>query len=219
MSGEITRVRRPKREASEWYSRLGPWYDLADPFERRHRRAGIDLLAARPGERVLEVGPGTGRGLVALAGDVGPAGRVVGVDIAAGMCRQARRAVREAGVADRVDVVRGEATTLPVAESAVDAVFTAFTLDLFDTPEIPVVLEECRRALRGEGRIVVVSLSKAEGGLATDLYEAAHVRFPARLDCRPIYVAEALSEAGYDILERRVTSMWGLPVEVVLAAG
>ncbi len=57
----------------------------------------LELLAARPGERVLEVGSGTGYNAALLAHIVGSTGRVTSVDIDAELARQARRALRDGG--------------------------------------------------------------------------------------------------------------------------
>ena len=102
-------------------------------------------------------------------------------------------------------------------EAAYDAVFMSFTLELFDTPEIPVVLAACRRALRPSGRICVVALSQRGGGAALRAYGWAHERFPVLVDCRPIYPAAALEAAGFEIMEVRARRMFGLPVEIVCA--
>lgn len=213
-----TRVRRPRSAAAAWYGRLGRWYGrLAGPFEAPAREAGLALLDARPGERVVDVGSGPGTALVPLARSVGPEGWVVGVDVAAGMCRAARDHVRAAAVADRVAVVRGDAEHLPLGDASVDAAFASFTLELFDTPAIPRVLAEWGRVLGPDGRLVVVALSRARGGLAVRAYERLHGWFPTALDCRPIHVGRALRSAGFEVVERRDRTMWGLPVAVVLA--
>lgn len=69
-----TRVRRPPSAAASWYGRLGRWYDrVAGPFEAPAREAGLSLLDARPGERVVDVRSGPGG-----AGGAGPVGRAPG---------------------------------------------------------------------------------------------------------------------------------------------
>ena len=76
-SREISRVWRSKDQARNAYDRLSRWYDLlAGWSERPARETGLGLLAAKPGETVLEIGFGTGTSLVKLAEAVGAGGRV-----------------------------------------------------------------------------------------------------------------------------------------------
>jgi ubiquinone/menaquinone biosynthesis C-methylase UbiE len=98
------------------YGRVAAVYDLVEnPFERRARKQGLRLLAGRRGERVLEIGPGTGHALAALADGVGPSGKVAGIDLSARMLGRARRRVTHARSTARVAFIQGDAHRLPAA--------------------------------------------------------------------------------------------------------
>ncbi len=212
----ITRVTRSHAQARASYDRLSRWYDrIAAPSERRFRQVGLDLLAAQPGQRVLEIGSGTGGNLVALARATSPGGQVLGLDLSPGMLAVSRQKLAQAGLLDCVSLLRADALRLPFAAGPFDALFMAFVLELFDTPEIPSVLAESRQALRPGGRLVVVSLLH-QSGLMVRLYEWAHQRFENWIDCRPIVAGQSMSAAGFEIVQARRQSMWGLPVEIVL---
>lgn len=216
---EISRVTRSKEEAKSSYNKMSKWYDImAGRYEKKYRDAGLQKLNAREGDVVLEIGFGTGHCILALAKVVGNSGKVCGIDISEGMCNIAQTRVEKAGLIERAELKCGDAAKLPFEADFFDAVFISFTLELFDTPEIPIVLEECKRVLRSNGRICVVAMSKkGRKGLMMKLYEWSHRKFPNYIDCRPIYVQKTLENAGYQVIDVTETPMWGLLVEIVLA--
>ena len=216
---DVSRVPRSKSAARDSYDRMSKWYDLlASPFEKKFVNLGLQKLQAVPGDIILEVGFGKGSGILELAGSVGNSGRVYGIDISEGMCAITRGKVEKAGFSGRVQLVCGDAANLPFHGESFDAIFMSFTLELFDTPEIPIVLQECKRALRKGGRLCVVAMKqKPDLTAMMKLYEWAHEKFPEYIDCRPIFVREMLEKAGFRILDAIEISSFGLPVEVVIS--
>jgi demethylmenaquinone methyltransferase/2-methoxy-6-polyprenyl-1,4-benzoquinol methylase len=216
---EVARVHRTREQARRSYDRISGWYDIVEgSWEKRLRVAGLAQLAAVPGERILEVGFGTGHSLQAIARVVGENGKAYGIDLSPKMLRLAQSRLIKAGIASRVELSIGDATALLYKADTMDAVFMSFTLELFDTPEIPVVLDECMRVLTPGGRICIVALSKAgPPRVMKRLYEWGHNKYPALLDCRPIYAGHSLEVAGFTIQNSILSTFWGLPVETVLA--
>ena len=215
---QISRVNRSRSDAMRTYDRYSRWYDwISGQFERKFAEAGVAQLDVQQGERILEIGYGTGHMLVALADQVGPTGMVDGIDISKGMYEMAKNRIQKSGLSDRVQIVCGDAITLPFESNTFDGLFMSFTLELFDTPDIPILLRECKRVLRKGGRMGVVSLSKKESeGLVTRLYERLHFMFPRWIDCRPIYLAHILTENGFQVVKERQQPMFGLQVELVV---
>ena len=119
---------------------------------------------------------------------------------------------------DRVELYHRDASKLPFVNETFDAVFVSFTLELFDTPEIPLLLNEVRRVLKAEGRLGVTSLSRAKGNpIALRVYEWIHTKWPKYVDCRPIYLEQSLREAGYTVESKEMYNLLVLPVEIVVA--
>jgi ubiquinone/menaquinone biosynthesis C-methylase UbiE len=215
----LSRVTRSKREAKATYDRISGIYDLLEGiWEKKSKDAGLNKLEIKGGEKILEIGFGTGQCLMALAQLVGECGKVYGIDISSRMLEVTRTRIRGKGLSERVELTLGDAVQLPFKAGFFDAIFMSFTLELFDTQEIPKVLCECKRVLRSGGRICIVSLSKeGKSNWMRGLYEWGHKNFPRLLDCRPIFVQNALDTSGFQILDATKTTMWGLPVEIVLA--
>lgn len=219
MSHSISRVTRSKAEARTNYNRLSRWYDvLAGRTEEKYRQIGMQLLDLQPGERVLEIGFGTGHCLIEFAQVSGSDGLVCGIDLSDGMATISQDRILVAGFSDRVGIALADASQTPFVEECFDTIFMSFTLELFDTPEIPQVLRQCRRILRPDGRLALVTMIKTEKpGIPERIYEWFHAKMPVSVDCRPIMAQAALQETGYVISQVRSEMMWGLPVEIILA--
>ena len=216
---QISRVKRSKNSAKMAYDRLSHIYDgLAGSSETQFMHQGLDMLSINPGESILEVGCGTGKALVELSHQTGTTGEVYAIDLSRGMLQKSSQRLANAGMEARVSLLEGDGARLPYNSGSFNAVFICFTLELFDTPEIPLVLEECRRVLIPDGRLGVVAMLKSEQpGWVERLYEWFHEKLPAYVDCRPIDAHRLVQLAGFYLEKRQARSMWGLPVEVVIA--
>jgi ubiquinone/menaquinone biosynthesis C-methylase UbiE len=212
----VLRVLQTKEETKAFYDKIAKVYDvLAERSEAPVRMAGLKMLNIQPGWHVLEIGFGTGHSLVELAKSVGPSGKVFGIDLSEKMVEISRKRAEDEGLKGRIELSCGDALHLPYESESLDAIFMSFTLELFDTPEIPLVLAECKRVLKPGGRIVIVSMSRVlPEGLVMEIFEWTHRHFPNYLDCRPILVRQALEDTGFQIHDSRIMKMW-ISVEVV----
>ena len=194
-------------------------YDLlVGRSEKKYAKAGLRKLQVKEGESVLEIGFGTGHCILEVARCVGDSGKVCGIDISDRMRDISQSRLQNAGLAGRAELSCGDALNLPYADGSFDAVFMSFTLELFDTPELVPVLQQCRRVLKTGGRMCIVAISRnGSRGIMVSLYEWAHTRFPSVVDCRPIYVEQLVKSAGFEIADVTSLSLWGLPVDVVLS--
>jgi len=217
---QISRVKRSKESARISYNQMSRCYDLiSGTSERQFCGEGLQMLRASSGETILEIGFGTGHSLLTLAKSVGALGHIYGIDLSEGMFAIARSRIERNELMKIVDLRCGDATELPYGTETLDAIFSSFTLELFDTIEIPSVLHECWRVLKNQGRICIVSLSRSgKQNPMVRLYEWAHQKLPNIIDCRPIFVRHALIAVGFEIKQFTCRSMWGLPVEIVLGS-
>ncbi len=217
---EISRVTRSKEEARQAYDRMSKWYDLlSEGSEKKYKEIGRDMLNVNEGEKILDIGFGTGHNMISFAQSVGIEGKVYGIDLSQGMYTEAEKKIKKAGFEKRVELMLGDAISLPYTNHFFDGIFMSFTLELFDTPEIELVLKECKRVLKEDGRLCVVAMSRnANPGLMLKMYEWAHHKFPKYIDCRPIYLQQVLEEMNFRIVKKEEMMMWGLPVEIILAA-
>ncbi|MCB9873241.1 MAG: methyltransferase domain-containing protein [Planctomycetaceae bacterium] len=215
---EGSQLLKTKDERRKFYDKIAPCYDLlAERSEQPIRETAFDMLSPAPGERILEIGCGTGHLLSRVAESVGEEGRVYGIDISQEMLRLTELVVEAKKLSSRVELVRGDAVSLPFDDDMMDAVILCFTLELFDSAEIPQVLAECKRVLRPDGRLVVAALSK-EGRppLVAKAFEWTHRHFPNFMDCRPIHLERSVEEAGFIIGADHLEHSW-MPVEIILA--
>jgi len=141
------------------FDRIASRYDVVNRLltfrlDQRWRWRAIRLAGIGPGDRVVDLGCGTGD-LVEIAAAAGA--RVVGVDVSAGMLAAARRR----GVLP--PLVRANAAALPLAGGVVTAVTSAFALRNFTS--IPAVVHEAARVLTPGGRLVLLEVDEPENAL------------------------------------------------------
>lgn len=214
MKSEIERVYRPRGLARDVYNSMSRWYDLFTSAEKRFTHIGIQMLDVQPNEAILEIGCGTGHALVEFANKI-RGGKTIAIDISEEMLTSARKRIKNKVQKRDVGLCQADGICIPFPNGQFDAIFLSFTLELFDTPDIPGVLYECYRVLTRDGRLGVVALAKQDTS-AVRIYEWVHRRLPNIVDCRPIFVKSVLREAGFVIRQATVRTMWGLPVEIVI---
>jgi SAM-dependent methyltransferase len=127
------------------------WVEAPHPIITRERLRAV--LAPRPGERVLEIGPGTGYYTLDIADWVGAEGTVEIFDLQREFLDHV---LGRAGERGNIVPTQGDATDLPFEDASVDAV--VLTAVLGEIPDPDAALREIRRVLRPEGRLVVGEL-------------------------------------------------------------
>ena len=110
------------------------------------------IAALKPGETVLDLGSGGGLDCFLASPQVGPSGRVIGVDMTPDMLDKARRNAAVGGY-DNIEFRLGEIEHLPLADGSVDAIISNCVVNL--SPDKPAVYAEALRVLRPGGRLAI----------------------------------------------------------------
>jgi len=114
--------------------------------------APLQFLALRPGETVVDLGSGGGIDAFVASGQVGPQGRVIGVDMTPEMLDRARAAATKGGYKN-VEFREGRLEALPLPDASADAMTSNCVINL--VPDKAVVFREMARVLRPGGRAVI----------------------------------------------------------------
>jgi SAM-dependent methyltransferase len=182
--------------------RLLPLYDPLTRLlgvARIHRRL-LDQAGVRPGQRVLEIGCGTGNLLLA-AKQAQPTATVVGLDPDLTALARAHRKARRRGLAVQLD--RGYADRLPYADDSVDAVLSSFILHHLPPDQREPAMREVLRVLRPGGALHLVDIGGAAAPADGPIARRAHRHEPIRENFGG-GIPDLLRRAGFtDVAETR----------------
>ncbi len=219
------------------FDSIAPVYDrmntlMTAGLDGRWRRAAVRAARLSSGQAALDVACGTGKLTAALSAVVGPAGRVVGVDLSEAMLSEARRAF---GNLANVEFRTGNALALPVDDGSFDAATIAFGLRNLSSFEDG--FREMARAVRSGGRVVCLELSVPRPRLAGRIYTAgfratapimgalfrrrtAYSYLPHSLDGFPTAeeIAETMKRAGLRDVRFRRLALGAVAIHVGVVA-
>jgi ubiquinone/menaquinone biosynthesis C-methylase UbiE len=132
------------------------WF-LENSFLQRFNgtRITLDRLGLRPGQKILEIGPGPGRLLIPAAKRILPEGEAVGIDIQPAMLRRLEVRAHEAGVTNLTTIL-GDAACCHVPDASFDVVYLCAALG--EIPDRPAVLAQCFRALKSQGTLSITEM-------------------------------------------------------------
>jgi len=197
-----------------WNTVAGPrWVGLGGFVERRVQAVN-DLLLARSavasGERVLEIGCGTGAATIPFAEAVGERGRVVGIDISEPMLTGAKKRIAESGLRN-ITLLQADAQTHRFEPDSFDLITSRFGVMFFADPAA--AFTNLLPAVRRGGRLCFAcwaSLEENRHWLIPYQVALRHLGQPAPKDPRapgpmafsdPDYVRSFLGTAGFDVVE------------------
>jgi ubiquinone/menaquinone biosynthesis C-methylase UbiE len=156
------------------------WVEAPHPFITRARLR--ELLEPREGERLLEVGPGTGYYALPVARWLRPGGRLDVLDIQQEMLDHTLRRATEEGI-DNIEPTLADARRLPFEDDSFDGAYLVTVLG--EIPDQDGALRELRRVVRPGGRVVV-------GELLGDPHMVSHSALARRADSAGLHVDRKL---------------------------
>jgi demethylmenaquinone methyltransferase/2-methoxy-6-polyprenyl-1,4-benzoquinol methylase len=168
-------VNEKARKVAEVFASVAPKYDVMNDLmsmglHRVWKRFAIGLVAARPGQVILDLASGTGDLAALLAKDVGAAGRVLATDINAPMLGEGRRRLTNRGIVGNIEYVQANAEKLPFPSNHFHAVTIAFGLR--NVTNKATALAEMYRVLKPGGQLVVLEFSQPIVAPLRPIYDA-----------------------------------------------
>lgn len=169
------RWRAPDVDVAAWAKR----FEAPDRDVIANRDAIVAALRLQPGQKIADVGAGTGAYLAPLARAVGPDGQLFAVDIAPAFIVYMVERAKAEGLAN-VSVILGRADSPTLPAGALDAIVSINTFHHFEAPDA--MLEELHRALKPGGQLAIVDFDRDSAGVTDQqrtmapLDKAGHIR-------------------------------------------
>ncbi|MGB9627834.1 MAG: methyltransferase domain-containing protein [Thermodesulfobacteriota bacterium] len=155
----------------DFFEKTAPYYDLIldlltlKQYTEFLKRA-IEVLAPQSGERILDLGSGTGRAAFWMTHAVGEDGEVVGMDLSKAMIEIAKRRY---GGSKGLVFIHKDVTQPWEYQNYFDGIVSSFTLHEIQEKKRLSVLKHCYMALKEKGRMVIADFNPKGSGIAHNL--------------------------------------------------
>lgn len=196
------------------YDLIGKRYDLFSFYEGKAKEYALKLLDPNPGEYILNAGVGTGKEHQKIISRLGTTKHAFGLELSFNLARYSQKRTNSPHV-------QASIMAIPLQKHSFDALYCAFVFDLLSPEDIQKALDEFRRLIKPNGRLIVCSLTSGEKGLSriiTMLWEALFRISPGLCaGCRPINIRPFLENSGFSIKVETFITQLGVCSQVVLA--
>jgi phosphatidylethanolamine/phosphatidyl-N-methylethanolamine N-methyltransferase len=185
------------------YRRYAGIYDaLFGPVLQPGRKAVLQALKLRPGDRVLEVGVGTGLSLPLYPDSV----RVTGIDLSREMLDKARTRVARRNLTHVDALLEMDAESMSFADASFDKVVAMYVVSVVERPAR--LLEELHRVCKPDGEIFLVNHVRSDNPLVGSI-EKGLARFSDKLGFHPDFqLADMLNGSGGVDELARINFFW-----------
>jgi phosphatidylethanolamine/phosphatidyl-N-methylethanolamine N-methyltransferase len=185
------------------YRRYAGFYDaLFGPVLQPGRAAVVDALACRPGDRVLEVGVGTGLSLPLYP----PSVSVTGIDVSREMLDKARARVAMRSFAHVKALIEMDAEAMSFPDASFDKVVAMYVVSVVANPAR--LLAELHRVCKPDGEIFIVNHVRSDNPVLGAL-EKSLARFSDKLGFRPDFELRELLDGSHELAEvSRINLFW-----------
>lgn len=185
------------------YGRYARIYDTVfGPVLQPGRKAVIEALRLRPGERVLEVGVGTGLSLPLYPDDV----RVTGIDVSRDMLAKARARSAKRGLENVEALLEMDAEAMGFPDASFDKVVAMYVVSVVEDPVR--LLEELHRVCKPGGEIFLVNHVHSDNPIL-GAFEKGLARFSDKLGFRPDFELRDMLNGSDEVADLgRVNFLW-----------